>query len=89
METNITIRETPDDVEVPKLYVNRTELNKQYFKINYAKDLEFLNLESTKFYIRKQGPKYIEMDIPKIDGYESYHQFRGQVPSNMLAQAEP
>ena len=73
MEKDIQIRETVEGVEYPKLYINRTELNKQYFKINYSKDLEFLNLESTKLYLRKQGPKYIELDVPKIDGYESYH----------------
>ena len=56
-----------------ELYINRTELNKQYFKISYSKNLEFLELQSTKFYLRKQGPKYIELDVPNISGYETYH----------------
>lgn len=49
---------------MPKLFINRTELNEQYFKINYNKDLEFMNLEATKFYLRKQGPKYVDLDVP-------------------------
>lgn len=89
IEREIQIRDPVDDGKVPKLYVNRTELNKQYFKIDYSKELEFLNLESTKLYLRKQGPKYIKLDVPRIRGYDDFHQFRGQVPSNLLAEAEP
>lgn len=89
MGENITARDLTLNTTEASLQINRTALNKQYFKINYAKDLEFLNLESTKFYMRKQGPKHVALDVPEINDYETYHQFRGQVPSNLLAEAEP
>jgi hypothetical protein len=58
-----------------KLYINRTELNQQYFEFSYKKDLEFLVVRKNQLFMREQDPKVKELDIPAIENEDDYIDF--------------
>ena len=47
---------SPEEIEDKELaksfYVNRTELNKQYWRMEFYKDLEFMRINKTEMFIR-------------------------------------
>ena len=49
-----------------KIYINRTELNKQFFQMNFFKELEFMEVQKIQMYMREQNPQNEAVDVPLI-----------------------
>ena len=54
-----------DDIK-DKFYINRTELNEQFFRMEIDKNLEFMEILKVQMYMREQNPQNEYLDVPKI-----------------------
>jgi hypothetical protein len=57
------------------IFINRTDLNEQYFRINFTDDLAFLDVENSQFYVHKQDPQWREVSVPKMANKQAFVDF--------------
>ena len=62
-------------------FINRTELNQQYFELAIQKELEFLTVRKNQMYLREQNPANKTLDVPLVKSEEEYNNFRSEVES--------
>ena len=64
-DKNLNIRTEISDEKLKKsLIVNKTEMNNQYFRLEFFKGLEFLQTTKNQIYIRDQDPMNTEIELP-------------------------
>jgi hypothetical protein len=82
---------TPDLIEDETLaksfYVNRTDLNKQYWRMEFYKDLEFMRIEKTQMFMRLQDPQAKEVDVPLTTSLLDFEDFRANNMTHKVYQS--
>lgn len=66
-----------DDIK-DKFYINRTEFNEQFFRMEMDKNLEFMEILKVQMYMREQNPQNEYLDVPKIESQEDFDLFRSE-----------
>ena len=70
-------------------FINRTEFDKQQFKINFDPELEYMNVAKSLMFQREQHVYDDVADIPSITNQEEYDTFRSEGISILLYESEP
>lgn len=70
------------------MYVNRTELNEQYFQLEFQRELEFITVEKNQMYLREQNPQNTDLDIPLVKNESAYNSFRSEVASLKIYESQ-
>ena len=66
----------PDQSLAKSFYVNRTDLNEQYWRMEFYKDLEFMRINKTQMFMRLQDPQAKEVDVPLTASVADFESFR-------------
>ena len=79
--TNVTDSVTLEDIK-DLMFINGTELNNQYFELQYDKELQFLEVVKSELYIREQDPQAEEVNVPLMEGDGTlFDEFRANASS--------
>ena len=79
--TNVTDSVNLEDIK-DLMFINGTELNNQYFELQYDKELQFLEVVKSELYIREQDPQAEEVNVPLMEGDGTlFDEFRAKASS--------
>lgn len=68
-----------------QMFINGTELNEQYFQIEFNMDLQFMEIHKTELYMREQDPQAKEIDVPLMKGDgKMFDEFKANSSSVMV-----
>ena len=66
LNENIRSSKYGGDIQPDSFFINRTDLNEQFFRIKYTDSLSFLDVESSTLYLYKQDPQWTEVKVPEV-----------------------
>lgn len=89
-DKNLNIRTEIKDEKLKKsLVVNKTEMNNQFFQLEFNKELEFLQTGKNQIYMRDQDPMNTELELPQIKNEKDYYKFISANITSKLYETEP
>lgn len=77
----------PEDTRT--FFVNKTEMNQQFFQIEFSKSMEFLHAKKLQMYLRKQDPQDEKVYVPKMEKTEDYFAFISDADTQKILETEP
>lgn len=89
-DKNMNIRtEIQDSKLKDNLVVNKTEMNRQMFRLEFHKELEFLATGKNQIYMRDQDPQNTELELPTLQNEQDYYKFISANITSKLYETEP
>jgi hypothetical protein len=89
-DKNLNIRTEITDEKMKKnLVVNKTEMNNQFFRLEFNKELEFLSTTKNQIYMRDQDPANTELELPQLKNEKDYYKFISANITSKLYETEP
>ncbi len=71
------------------LVVNKTEMNNQYFRLEFFKELEFLLTAKNQIYMRDQDPMNTQLELPLMYNEQDYYKFISENITQKIYETEP
>jgi hypothetical protein len=89
-DQNLNIRTNIEDEDLKaSLVVNKTEMNNQYFRLEFNKELEFLSTTKNQIYMRDQDPQNEELELPLMYNEQDYFTFISENITQKIYETEP
>ena len=70
-EFNLTVNKSTDET-ANQFYIERTDDNKQFFNLQFNRNMSFLSLSDIQLFMREQNPQYEEPDTPTLNSSEAF-----------------